>query len=490
MGAVAMLVRCLAAATLLAALVRAELIDGSFTISSGDFDHFPMIELKRFTFGVGKGRISGKVTYDTMTLHQNFFHSPALLLFDDSKWEAYHDNRKYPSCQDKGVLASQMIKIGETSHGDAGVADTIKAAKVTSHVDDVDGTTTFSFQWEIEHEARAHSWYLVASDCALEQNQGQDDMAYEITFLGEGGTQLSAEDGGMVFVYLAAVVMMGLGGVYGAYLTNQHLEETQRGIHLVVRLLAAAYCVQCLSIGLESMHLTLIEVYGAGSFLMDTVAEICEGLATLLISFILICLASGWTLVESSEDRNRVNSVATILRDPKLLFRGFNLAVALVLVMLTASVCLIIFNKQGDGDFRKFHDHESFAGRLLIALRLFLGAYFAFSLVTTLRSQRQHSHLSKDQTMESFLKSLLFLGTSYFLIFPIVVYIAEVFLPHYERHFFVETSVITVQCAIMAALAYQFLAKSSVYRRLSTVWESGMLPTAGGLAKPTKGHVE
>jgi hypothetical protein len=60
---------------------------------------------------------------------------------------------------------------------------------------------------------------------------------------------------------------------------------------------------------------------GFGSFLMDFVSELSEGLSSLLISFVLICLACGWTLVESEGDARKTNAVATMLQDPRKLFK-------------------------------------------------------------------------------------------------------------------------------------------------------------------------
>jgi hypothetical protein len=46
---------------------------------------------------------------------------------------------------------------------------------------------------------------------------------------------------------------------------------------------------------------------GVGSYIFDFIAELAEGLSSLVISFVLICLACGWTLVESESDEKSGN---------------------------------------------------------------------------------------------------------------------------------------------------------------------------------------
>eukprot|EP01048_Picozoa_sp_COSAG05_P005722 COSAG05_NODE_348_length_10944_cov_10.258368_5_plen_105_part_00 len=84
-----------------------------------------------------------------------------------------------------------------------------------------------------------------------------------------------------------------------------------------------------------------------GRYFLDSVSELCEGLASLVISFVLICLACGWTLVESEADDRKTNAVATMLRDPRKLFKGgANAGVVLVLVATVFNLVLVIWNKR------------------------------------------------------------------------------------------------------------------------------------------------
>ena len=75
-----------------------------------------------------------------------------------------------------------------------------------------------------------------------------------------------------------------------------------------------------------------------------------QAFASLVISFVLICLACGWTLVESSADKRKGNSLATMLRNPKSLLERGNFVgnvIALCLVGFVVLVTLGVFASKG-----------------------------------------------------------------------------------------------------------------------------------------------
>ena len=205
--------------------------------------------------------------------------------------------------------------------------------------------------------------------------------------------------------------------------------------------------------------------------------------SSLVISFVLICLACGWTLVESEADDRKTNSVATMLRDPRAMFKGSNAGVALCLTFVVGNTALVFWNKASDDTFAKFHDHESAAGRALVGMRTFLGAVYLFSIVTTIKSQETRG---SSETLLGFLKKLAIFGGVWFLCFPLLVFSAGFFW-HYQRHRIVAGGVLLTQTFCLGMLAQQFLGETSTYSRLSTAWESGLLPGLGGVVKIEKG---
>ena len=75
-----------------------------------------------------------------------------------------------------------------------------------------------------------------------------------------------------------------------------------------------------------------------------------------------------------------------------------------------------------------------------------------------------------------------------FISFPLTVFLAEAFFHHYMRHRVVSGGVMLVQTVCLGLLSTQFLQGSSTYAKLSVVWNSGLLPGAGGLLTATKGR--
>ena len=178
------------------------------------------------------------------------------------------------------------------------------------------GDVEWKFQWQVNHNTRTYGWFLVIADCALEQyNTKVSPMKYDITLINPGNTHLPADEFGLPKVYVVVFLLMSLFFAYiGREVYKQQKEK--KTIHLVVALLIFAYGLQYVSIFYELIHLYAYKHNGYGVFLCDFISEVLEGLSQTLIAFVLICLASGWTLVDMDADKARGNSVATLLRDP------------------------------------------------------------------------------------------------------------------------------------------------------------------------------
>ena len=214
---------------------------------------------------------------------------------------------------------------------------------------------------------------------------------------------------------------------------------------------------------------------------MDLMSEFLDGGSQLAVSFVLICLASGWTLVQYEDDAVRANSVGSLLRHPGNMVKGANKLVFIVIGLVVGTTTLQLINKLGDDDFTKFHDYESRAGFMLVGVHLFLGTAFVGSLLATLRAQSKRG----SEKLTVFLRRLLLLGGLWFLVFPVCVFFAGT-LAHYNRHRFVSGSVLIVQTICLSMMFYQFTSSHSTYFKLSTLAEVGVLPGAGGFVKPQK----
>mmetsp|Transcript_19478 Transcript_19478/g.55704 ORF Transcript_19478/g.55704 Transcript_19478/m.55704 type:complete len:482 (+) Transcript_19478:122-1567(+) len=465
----------LALAASCATVAQAKTVRGSFQLEAGDFDSGPEYEITKYSFATGVSKIDGTFRYKDP---HTWMTSPALYLFKDDAWDKYHTA---PACTDKVELANAMIPIGKLTQSHRDILHVgVGRANHSAMRELEDGYVEWEFTWVIEHHVRTYGWFVIVADCALEQyNAKVSPMSFELHLFNPGNTHLPADEHGLPKMYLFTFVAMSAYLVYLLKLLRSHYEETRR-IHLVVRLLLVAFIFQLTSVACELGHLFVYKSNGTGIFILDLLSEMFEGFSQTIISFVLICLASGWTLVETASDENRGNSVATMLNNPSLMLRGPNVAIFFIILLVIVSMFLQIANKNLDDDFSKFHDHESTPGRILVAIRSVLGLAFILSLHVTIKSQRL-----RGGQLIPFLQSLMLLGGLWFLSFPLVVFLAG-FFAHYLRHRFVTTGVLILQTASLATLGHQFLSNHSTYFKLSTLADSGVLPGAAGMNRAPK----
>lgn len=451
-------------------------VSGQFKLEAGDFDTGPEYEITKYSFAIGEGVVDGKFTYKDP---HTWMTSPALYLFMDEAWDKYHSA---PACVDKVSHAHANIPIGKLTQSHRDILNVgAGRANHSAMTELANGMVEWEFTWVIEQTVRTHGWFIIVADCALEQYNAQvPPMQYELHLFNPGRTHLPADEHGLPKLYLFVFLGMSLYLGYLGTLLKAHYEEARK-VHLVIVLLLAAYVFQLLSFGCELGHLWRYKYNGFGMAALDYLSEILEGLSQTLISFVLICLASGWTLVETESDSSRANSVATIWNNPKAAFKGANAAVLGLVVAVVLSMVLQIANKGYDDDFSKFHDHESKPGLILVFLRFVLGISFIASLHFTIKSQQARG----GERLVSFLKRLMLLGGLWFLSFPVLVCLAGL-LPHYWRHWWVTAGVVLLQTLSLAILGHQFMSHHSTYFKLSTLADSGVLPGAGGLVRAPK----
>ena len=473
----------LAAAVLVAAVAQSpaasgKTVRGNAQLEAGDLYTGPEKEITKFSFSVGKGLVRGTFRYEDP---HTWMTSPALYLFMDERWDEYHSA---PACDDKMEFAHASIPIGRLtrSHTDvlhSGLGKATKSEVNTGR----DGMVEWTFEWEIEHHVRTHGWFLVLADCALEQfNTQVPPMDYEIQLFNDMTTHLPADEQGVPRFILGMFVALCLFLAWALTLLVKHYQEAKT-VHLVVRLLLSAFVLQLLSMLMELVHLWQYKSDGFGLFWADLLSEMLEGFSQSVIAFVLICLASGWTLVEVEHDDAKANSVATLLRNPKRLVTGANPVILVIVLVVVLSMVLQVLNKNEDDNFSKFHDYESTPGKLLVLLRFTLGLAFVVSLHVTIRHQVKRG----GDRLISFLRRLMLLGGLWFLAFPLLVFSAG-FFAHYLRHRVVTGGVLLLQSVCLCLLSYEFLSHSSTYFKLSSLADSGVLPGAGGLVASAQGE--
>ncbi|KAH9261455.1 hypothetical protein BASA81_000099 [Batrachochytrium salamandrivorans] len=339
-------------------LVESKTVSGTFQLTAGDFTSGPEYEISKFSFVVGKGQIRGEFKYQDP---QTWMTSPALYLFRDESWSDYH---KALTCEDKATFAFKAILIGKPTQSHMKLLKRqLDAPALASLEQDTDGLMKWKFSWEFDTEERTTGWFLIAADCALEQfNAEVPKMHYEIELLNPDNTHLPADEFGLPKLYLVTFVFLILYSVKLVLfdMQSKRPDGDREKIQLVVYLLFFSYFALTASLGSELAHLFVYKQNGRGVYLFDLMSDVFDGICQLTVAFVLICLASGWTLVEMEDDSVKKNSLGSLLRHPQNLVKGGNVVGFAVAFVVLVSFVLQFLNKQLDEDFTKFHDYDSY----------------------------------------------------------------------------------------------------------------------------------
>lgn len=326
---------------------------------------------------------------------------------------------------------------------------------------------------------RAHYWYTLLADCKLEDYDAHPPLIdYEITFL-NGGSHLPADEEGMTALHATmTLVLLACCSVYCFVVYRQHKALGQ--IHLVVIYLGVALALQTLAVMCEWCHLRAYDDDGKGLrwrhtwMALDFLSEVWQGLAELIISFLLVALSFGWTLspmLSNLGARPRIdtfwNGFANMLKHPSQ-----SGSVFLLLAMCIAQLVLEMLGRRYEDDFNQFHDHEHWPGYAIMGLRLL----YCFCFWQGIRRTTGDSSLGQ---LNEFLRKVLLLGTVWFLAFPLLVVVCG-FLPPTHRHKAITIGAISLQTLALGCLARLFTSRQGVYFKLSSLSKLGTLFSTAG----------
>lgn len=277
---------------------------------------------------------------------------------------------------------------------------------------------------------------------------------------------------GLPTFYLFVVVMMAGLGTFLIYLVGKQKRSIGQ-LHLMVFLLVLAFALQWSSCFLELLHLWRYESDGLGLrfrytwFAADFLSEVCQGFSELVIFYVLLALANGWTIVDAPS-----GGLGT-KKDMFQSFRRFSSqSVAVFVGMFFIQFSLEVLGRRYEDSFNQFHDFEHLPGYLLMLYRILLCVFFLIACSKTAKSV--------TGTTSVFISSLRVFGTVYFLAFPIVVFCASLF-PIYQRHALVSGASILSQAAALTLLTKLLLFKGSFYKISSVASGSGdLLSPASG----------
>lgn len=262
--------------------------------------------------------------------------------------------------------------------------------------------------------------------------------------------------------------------------------STAGQLHLIVLLFGLAYFAQTASVCCEFFHLRQYMIDGKGLRLrhtylaLDFIADLLQGISELLISFVLICMAFGWTLsapvtlLAGARSSGFSGGLREIFAKPAD-FGAFAVFASIFFVQ----VILQLLARRYEDDFTQFHDYEHAPGYTLLALRVILCLAFMLGTSSTIKG-------SRDAYVASFLGKLTILGCGWFLSFPALVG-ATAYLPPYNRHAVVTGGAIVLQSLALMIFLWMFLSRSEYYKisslsRMGTLYQS----TGGGMTTTRK----
>jgi hypothetical protein len=240
-------------------------------------------------------------------------------------------------------------------------------------------------------------------DCSLEQVYHEVPIIeYDVTFLNGRSLEespyahLPADEQGLLTTHLMLMLALLAFCCFFAYKVTLLLASGK--VHLVVLLLGGAALLQLGSVWCEWLHLRQYVVDGQGLrwrhtiFAFDFLSEVLQGASELIISFVLIALACGWTLMTMSAfdaqgADNVLFQVKNAISKPHLLFKALNPGSIFVGSTALLQIVLELVGRKYEDDFNQYHDHEHWPGIMLMLMRICMAGFFGFVITKTIEQQ-------------------------------------------------------------------------------------------------------
>lgn len=333
---------------------------------------------------------------------------------------------------------------------------------------------------EDRKKERAHYWYIVVTDCILEQGNMDakiPPLHFELEILNQLSTdtskpqvytQFSADELSLYRYHgwtllVTATVTLWLCTTIVGQVTRSSGGASSNSLHVTVLWVTLAAILDTGSALLELAHLRIYESNGIGSYVLDAMSAHCEAIADALAAILLWCVGAGWTLSTELQQRalhGTTTPIARLFYDWRQPFGHVgggapNQAIlgpghVLMVVVLAAHVILAQWGRIYNDNFDSYHDYEHGPGHALMWLRLVCGALFALCTWHTHQGLQQHS---AGRMLSDFYKTLLGFGIVWYTGLPALTLWAKA-LPYYLRNGVVVVGSSLLQATVLASLAY------------------------------------
>lgn len=306
---------------------------------------------------------------------------------------------------------------------------------------------------EVTQNIRPHIWYFAVSNCNQKSStplNGTFSIDYEFRAQ-DGGSEFSVEMQYMLPVSVAGLVAFSLFLVVFARRCLA-FRRSVGSVHVVVWVLTAAMLLQFAGQVFEIVHLWRFSDDGVGAQTFDAISQVLLMMSQVVQTTLLISIALGYTLLHLTLDELALVKPMTFV----------------VCVIHAALVAIGKFH--GDSHF-KYHENEGLVGWVLLALRLALYIWFVLAV--------KESQQKGGFRLQAFLQQFRTVGSIYFLAYPVLFVIVQVFAP-YLQHPIMQTGLLTMQTGSHFWLASLFLSRGNYFK--ASVLGSSVLPGGSGFS--------
>lgn len=308
---------------------------------------------------------------------------------------------------------------------------------------------------DVYQSVRPHIWYFALSNCDTDPKarntlNGTYLIDYEIRAQ-DGGSEFSIEMKYMFFLSVAALLIFSVFLIFFAVRCFA-CRRTAGSVHFVVWVLTLAMLLQFAGQVIEVAHLWRFRSDGVGMQALDTLSQVLLMMSQVVQTTLLISIALGYTLLHLSMDE-------------------LALVKPITFVVCVIHAALVAVGKlEGDAHL-KHHQNEGALGWALVALRLGLYIWFVVAI--------KESQQKGGFRMQAFLQQFRTAGSIYFLAYPALFVVVQVFAP-YLQHPIMQTGLLAMQTASHFWLAGLFLSRGTYFK--ASVLGSSVLPGCSGFS--------
>jgi len=295
---------------------------------------------------------------------------------------------------------------------------------------------------------RPHVWFVAVSECNESHGMPSSRHTLEFEFHArqENGSHFGVEMHWMLesnMIYLIGFTLF----LYRFRVAVSAFLRSAGSIHTVIWTLTAAMVLQYVAQCCHTLHLWVFRYNGAGLWGLDLVSEMLLMVAQVIQSSLLILIALGYTLLQSTVG-------------------DLDLMLLVSSPLGVIHIIIVAMSKLGDGHSYKFHENEGVFGWVLLTLRLLLYIWFMWAVRSTASTG--------GMNIKSFLLGQFqTAGSLYFLAYPLIFVATQQFAPYWQ-HFVLTTGLMIMQMGSNFWLASLFLQRGE-YFKVSTL-NASLLP--------------